>query len=288
MLNINVIKSRLTSLESANKPNRSDKIWKPAPGRSYVRIVPYAHNLENPFIELKFHFQMNGKTYLSPDSFNRPDPIVEFSNKMKKSGDKEEWKLGKKLEPKLRTYVPILIRGREEEGVKFWGFGKQVYQQLLSIIADPDYGDITELANGRDVVIEFKAAESGGNSFPETTIRMRPSTSPAVEPSRKDLLEKIKNQTNILDLFPELSYEDLKGVMEAWLHPEDGDEPITTHTEGPDGDSDPPTVKKLSALDDKSETPTIPAKNPRSPTAIAAKVEKEVGDEAFDKLFNTK
>ena len=42
--------------------------------------------------------------------------------------------------------------------MKFWGFGKTLYQELLSIIADPDY-DITDPVNGRDVVVEFISAE---------------------------------------------------------------------------------------------------------------------------------
>jgi hypothetical protein len=53
--------------------------------------------------------------------------------------------MGRKIEPKMRTYVPVIIRGKEAEGVKFWGFGKTIYAELLSIISDPDYGDITDL-----------------------------------------------------------------------------------------------------------------------------------------------
>jgi hypothetical protein len=59
------------------------------------------------------------------------------------------------MEPKLRTFAPIVVRGQENEGVKFWGFGKTVYQEILAIVADPDYGDITDETNGRDIVIEI-------------------------------------------------------------------------------------------------------------------------------------
>ena len=82
---------------------------------------------------------------VSPMSFGRPDPIVEFAEKLKKSGDKDDWKLGKKIEPKFRVYAPVIVRGQEHEGVKFWSFGKQIFTELLSVIADPDYGDITDL-----------------------------------------------------------------------------------------------------------------------------------------------
>ncbi|MEI6423738.1 MAG: hypothetical protein WCP55_16090, partial [Lentisphaerota bacterium] len=100
-LDLSKVKSRLEALKSTS--SKSTSLWKPSPGKNLVRIVPYSHNPENPFIELLFHYNMNNKTYLSPSSFGRPDPIVEFANKLKKSGDKEQWKQGRSLEPKLRT-----------------------------------------------------------------------------------------------------------------------------------------------------------------------------------------
>ncbi len=83
-LDISKLKSRLSSL--TNQGNKTNLIWKPKPGKQVVRIVPYKYQPDNPFIELKFHYNINNKTYLSPDSFNRPDPIVEWSNRMKKTG----------------------------------------------------------------------------------------------------------------------------------------------------------------------------------------------------------
>ena len=59
----------------------------------------------------------------------------------------------------MRTFIPVVVRVRERHGVRFWGFGKTVYQELLSIIFDPDYGDITDPVNGRDVVVEFITAK---------------------------------------------------------------------------------------------------------------------------------
>ena len=184
-LDISKLKSRLSSL--TNQGNKTNLIWKPKPGKQVVRIVPYKYQNDNPFIELKFHYNINNKTYLSPDSFNRPDPIVEWSNRMKKTGNKEDWLLGRKFEPKMRTYAPILVRGEENEGVRFWGFGKNVYQEILSIISDVDYGDITDLVNGRDIVVEFRTAEDSGKSFPETTIRVKPNASVAIDVAQKEI-----------------------------------------------------------------------------------------------------
>jgi len=272
-LDISKIKSRLNSLSNTNQ--KSNLLWKPNPGKQEVRIVPYKFQPDNPFIELKFHYNLNGKTYLSPDSFGRPDPIVEFAARLKRSGDKEEWKLARKLEPKMRTFAPIVVRGEEHEGVKFWGFGKQVYQELLSIMSDPDYGDITDLANGRDIVVEFKTAEETGKQFPETSIRVKPNTKPAVDPTNKELLEKIASQTKILDLFPELSYDELKDVMNNWLHPENGD-----------SQSDPDVAAATAALN-ASPTTTAASTPVVSPTSgvVTPTVKTDDVAAAFDHLF---
>lgn len=265
----------------SNQGNKTNLIWKPKPGKQVVRIVPYKYTPDNPFIELKFHYNLNGKTYLSPDSFGRPDPIVEFSNRLKKTGDKEDWKNGRKLEPKMRTFAPIFVRGEEHEGIKFWGFGKQVYQEILSIISDPDYGDITDLTNGRDIVVEFRTAEESGKSFPETTIRVKPNATTAVDPKNSELVDAIKSQTNILDLFPELSYEELKDVMDKWLNPESG-EPSET-VEGAVGTVDEEATEAVATSAVKS-APSAPV----SPTAAKAKAgASDDVTKAFDDLFNS-
>ena len=93
---------------------------------------------------------MNNKSYLSPISFGRPDPIEEFAQKLKQSGNREEYQMARKLEAKMRTFAPVIVRGEETQGVRFWGFGKTVYQELLSVIADPDYGDINLKENNQD------------------------------------------------------------------------------------------------------------------------------------------
>ena len=153
---------------------------------------------------------------MSPASFGRPDPILEFAEKLKKLGDTENWKAGKKMEPKLRTFAPVIVRGQEAEGVKFWGFGKTVYQEILAIVADPDYGDITDENTGRDIVIEI--VEEAGKTYPETRIRVKPNVSPLHE-NAATTAKLLDEQTNITDIYSELSYPELKTVLENWLNP---------------------------------------------------------------------
>jgi len=224
-MDLNAIRKRLGQLQTTN--NRTSSLWKPQPGKTQIRIVPYEFNKDNPFIELFFHYNLNNRSYLSPISFGRPDPIEEFAQKLKGSGNKEDYQLSKKLEAKMRTFAPVIVRGEESQGVKFWGFGKTVYQELLSIIADPDYGDITDPVNGRDVVVEFISAEESGASFPKTNIRVKPNQTPiSDEPS---VLEKVKtSQKDITEIYQEQSYEDLTNVLNEWLNPSEDSTEETT------------------------------------------------------------
>jgi hypothetical protein len=229
-MDLNAIKSRLNQLQTTN--TRTSNLWKPQPGQQLVRIVPYKFNADNPFIELYFHYDLGGKNYLSPISFGRPDPIEEFAQKLKSTGSKEDYRLGRKIEAKMRTFAPVVVRGEEKEGVRFWGFGKTVYQELLSIIADPDYGDITDTTNGRDVAVEFKTAEETGKSFPATSIRVKPNQTPITEDA--SMLESItESQKNITDIYQESTYDDLTQALNDYLSGNSDGESGNTKKEEP-------------------------------------------------------
>jgi hypothetical protein len=270
-LDINAIRGRLNKLQNTQK--KSDVSWKPTPGKSQVRIVPYKFNKDNPFIELYFHYNVNNKTYLSPISFGRPDPIVEFADKLKRMGDKEDWKAAKAMEPKLRTFVPVLVRGQENEGVKFWGFGKTVYQEILGYIADPDYGDITDPTAGRDLTVEYVSAEDAGTSYPTTTLRVKPNQTPLAEGA--DLQKFLDTQTEITELYSELSYAELKNVLEGWLNPTaTSDDGGSSETEQPQSSKSVTPPAGNDALD--SYEPQTPASSKKTDDVAAA----------FDDLFN--
>jgi hypothetical protein len=241
-INLDAIKAKLNKLQT--QTTRQNNLWKPEPGKQQIRIVPYQYNKDNPFQELYFHYDLGKKNFLSPITHGNPDPVVEFAEKLKSSGNSDEWKLGKKLEPKMRCYVPIVVRGNESEGVKFWGFGKTVYTELLGFIADPDYGDLTDPMNGRDIVIEFTPAENG--AFPKTVLRIKPNTTPLT--ADRNIAEKIaQQQPNLSEIFKEPTYDELKEALEQWLNPSEDDANTSVSTSSHDEDVAPfsPNVSKV-------------------------------------------
>jgi len=282
-MDISLALKRFSSLQ--NNTKKSDSIFKPANGKSQVRIVPYKFNKDIPFIELYFHYNINNKTYLSPMSFGRPDPIVEFAEKLKRTGDTDDWKAGKKMEPKLRTFVPVIVRGKESEGVKFWGFGKTVYQDILGYIADPDYGDITDPNTGRDIVLEVMSAEESNASYPTTTIRVKPAVSKLAD-SPETIQQLLDGQKEITELYQELSYAELKSVLENWLNPSAAvNDEIVEELEAPKPKAQPAKVEEVKEIPGVG-IGSLPNDLPwEDETPKAPKAKDDVAS-AFDDLFN--
>lgn len=214
------LKARLAALKSST--NTSSNLWKPKPGKKYkIRIVPYKFDRENPFRELYFHYGIGKRSYLSPVTFGKPDPILEFAEKLRLTGDKEDFDIAKKLQPKMRTFVPIIVRGEEDQGVKFWGFGKLVYQRLITLCTDEDLGgDLSDPFKGNDLIVEYIDPKVSGKSFATTEIEVVKNSSPLT--TDKDQLKHfIESQKDIFEVYKEVSYADLKVVLEKHINGED-------------------------------------------------------------------
>ncbi len=250
-LDFDALRKKLDELQGQNR--RSNALWKPPAGKSVIRIIPWKERLENPFIELLFHY-IGNRTQLSPLTFGRNDPIAEFADKLRASGDRDEWQFAKQFTPKLRTFAPVIVRGEEEQGVRFWGFGKTVYEELLGVIDDPEWGDITDPQDGRDIGIEHIPQKDSDTAFAKTLIRVKPNITPVT--SDASLLESfLEEQPDIYKVFTEPTYEELEQFLERFLGK--GDSSVTTEEKSP-------------SMDDDISTPT-------------ANVENE-----FEKLFDEK
>ncbi|HOT88485.1 MAG TPA: hypothetical protein PLC59_00285 [Bacteroidales bacterium] len=280
-VNIAKLAARLKQFEEGSKASEYAKLlWKPKEGKQNIRIVPYKFNPENPFIELRFYFKLGGNNYLAPCTFGKPDPILETIDALRASGSNEEKAIATKLAPVTRTYAPIIVRGEEELGVRYWGFGVQVYRQLLKLMTNAKYGDITSLTDGRDIEVEFrkesKKVSKDGQTFPETNILADPNTSPVVDPKRKDLLEKLKDQTDILKIFPLKSYDELKEIITRWLNPEGVEVESSLRNQEPSANAPATTA----AVSSPSVAPVVPA--PAAPTATPTDVDLA---KEFEKFF---
>ena len=79
-MDLKKVQERLKNLTAGNDLKKS--LFKPIPGKTIVRIVPYHFNEEYPFIELYFHYGIANRTYLSPITWGGVDPINEFADEL--------------------------------------------------------------------------------------------------------------------------------------------------------------------------------------------------------------
>lgn len=197
--------------------------WKPQVGNYTIRIVPSKSNKQNPFKEVYFHYGFAKGPVLALNNFGEADPIMEFAAKLRQSKDRDNWALAKKLDPKMRVFVPVIVRGEEHLGVRLWEFGKEVYKSLLGFAADEDYGDFTDIHDGFDFKIDAVHAEVAGRKVVSCTLRPRPKASPISEDV--DQINKwLEEQPDIMTINRKREYNDIKELLAKWLNPEAEDE----------------------------------------------------------------
>ena len=282
-MDINAIKQRLNSLQSSGqkkeKVDYSKYYWKPKQeGKYQIRIVPSTLNKENPFQEVFVHYGFSKFPIYALTNWGEKDPIVEFAKQLRGTSEKENWQLAKKLDPKMRVFAPVVVRGEEDKGVRLWEFGKEIYMQLLGIAEDEDYGDFTDINDGRDFTVEAVMGDIGGRQGIKCSIRVKPKTSP-LGTDKTQLKSWLTEQPNVLELQKKNTFEDLKSILEKFLNPDAETEeeeevvaPVKTASAAP---------KDLPWEDDEEEE----APAPKAKANYDLKVTKTSKSAKFDALF---
>jgi len=275
-MNIDAIKQRLNALQSNQNTSKKEKIdytkvyWKPKQeGKYQIRIVPSKNDATNPFQEVFVHYGISKFPIYALTNWGEKDPIVEFAAKLRTTNDKENWVLAKKLDPKMRIFAPVIVRGEEEQGVRLWEFGKEIYMQLLGIAEDEDYGDYTDINEGRDFTVDVVKGDVGGRQGLKSSIRIKPKTSP-VSKDAAQIQTFLSEQPSILEIQRKLDYETLKTTLQTWLTPEESEDEVP--------------AEEVEEVVEAEVAPVTPAKNYALKTPIAAKASSKA--EKFDSLFD--
>ena len=277
-MDLSLIKNKLAGLN--NKPGAYEKVdytkifWKPKVGTHLIRVVPSKFDKQNPFKEVFFHYGFTKGPILALTNWGEKDPIVEFAKGLRKSSDKEDWQLAKKLDAKMRIFVPVIVRGEEQMGTRLWEFGKEIYQQLLGIAADEDYGDFTDIQDGRDFTIEGTNDVVAGRSVVKCAVRPKPKQTPITNDAA--LLQKLLDeQPDILSINRRYNFDDLKEILQKFLNPEESNE-IDVITEA---------VPSAGTDDEPSDLPWE-AETPSKPYTLENTTPKATNADKFDSLFN--
>ena len=250
-MDLNKIKSRLDNLNQAAKPKNTEKkdytliYWKPkAEGKYQIRFVPSKLNKDNPFQEIFMHYGVGKFPIVALTNWGEEDPIVDFTKKLRKSSESENWRLAKQLDPKMRVFAPVIVRGEEDKGVRLFEFSKTIYMELLSIADDEDYGDFTDVAEGFDFVVNAsKVQDRPGFAL---SLRPKPKQTP-LSSDASQITTWLENQPILLEERYKYTYDKLKEELQTFIsggEEKEGDI-ISEPASGFEGDLQPKEEKKF-------------------------------------------
>ena len=276
-IDFDAIRKKLGQLSGTS--SRRNSMWRPEEGEEHtVRLLSFPDNDGQPFKERWFYYNIgNNPGLLAPKQFSEPDPIQELINNLRDDASKESYELAKKLYPKMRCYAPVIVRGEEDKGVRLWSFGKTVYQSLLNIMLDEDYGDITDPTDGRDVKVTCN--KPPGRMWATTTVRPRGKAT-VLSSDASQVQEWASAIPSLDELYTCKSYEELEKIVNDWLS---GD------TDDDDAGTSRGITPELNLESKSTTTPTIPTAPTGETVAAAATANTDSSkyrslDEAFADL----
>ncbi len=197
-------------LEEAQRQAASD-FWVPDLGENLIRILP-PRDGKLFYRRFGVHYGLVGSGMeLCPRlCFTKPCPVCETVDALRKVGSSGAMELVRRLAVVERFMMNVIVLSADVKNVRQYLAPKTVRLELLKVILDPDYGDITDLQTGRNVVIE-KVQGSGG--FANYVVRVKPNPV-SVESllGRKFTIEEIPEFEEIL-LGRVRSYEELKYLL---------------------------------------------------------------------------
>ena len=109
------------------------------------------------------------------------------------------------------------------------GYCKTVYEQLLNLVHNPEYGDITDPESGTDLQLNY--GKPAGAAFPQTKLMPSRRTS-AICPdiSEAECAELLESIPDFSTLFERKSSEDVQRMLDEYLADDESAEDMSTET----------------------------------------------------------
>jgi hypothetical protein len=135
-------------------------------GQKRLRILP-TNDGSSPFKEAWFHeIYLDGKTqkFYDPEkNDNERSPLNEVYEDLRSTGKDSDKKLAEQYRTRKFYVVKVIDRDNEQDGPKFWRFkhnykNEGVLDKIIPLFRSK--GDITDVNNGRDIILELATAKS--------------------------------------------------------------------------------------------------------------------------------
>lgn len=225
-----------------------------------LRLLPAPEGDELPWREVQVSFGVgpNQKVLVPRKQYGlEPDPLMERVDFLAKRKDKASQEELKQINPKRRFKMIVLNRDDEEAGPQLMDLNVMVMKDLLKFFADPEFGDLADPAEGRDLKITYIPKEkSATKKFPTWEVVVSPKITPLKPKTMDDDEYEAMLSVNYFDEF-RVGYPNTAEYMQAVLDGED-EEFKGNRASLPNGDPIPRPGEAAAADDEEEEAP--PAK----------------------------
>lgn len=197
------------------KPNIN--FWAPKSGvKSVIRILPHKDYAKNPeavfFKKIRVHWGVGPekRRLICRSTIGERCPVCDFVQSLLNSSRKEDVPLAKELVAQDRYVMNIVDVSEPDKGVQVFECGRGLFNDILQLFLDEEYGDMDSLENGRNIKIE----RTGTTKFDTRYMVM-----PVAERSRVNprVMEKVYDLDAI---YKPMSEEEMIAVLEGNTEPD--------------------------------------------------------------------
>lgn len=212
--------------EQLNKGGGNSSFWSPQAGANLVRILPPKEGSEDFFASGYVHYGV-GPNNRMINCIGEGCPVCAEAEKLKKSKNKEDQKLASDLYRRERHYLNIIDRNSEDKAgePQIYGCGKTVLKQIIDIILDPDWGNITDPETGRDITI----TKTGTGMKTEYSVIGKPKES-KLDKSDDKIAGILDKMTDVTSMFKLMTKDEILAVMEGSEEQTAGNPKVTEAT----------------------------------------------------------
>lgn len=193
-LDLNKLKNKVARLKGEKTSSRQSIFWTPrlpkgdTSAEYQVFLVPWPDLEDYPFKERWFYYSLgnmkdadgrslkdeNGRYIKAPltlKQFGEDDPVENLIRQLWNTEGKEEEEAkqdredAKNLFAAQTAYIPVIVKGEEELGVRIWKFSsKTVYERLIELFMKPKVGVLNDPEN--DIWLSINVVEEPKKKFP--------------------------------------------------------------------------------------------------------------------------
>lgn len=143
-----------------------------------LRILPPFGEKTQFWLEYQKAFRVgpNQKIVVPLAQYGLECPLQKRIDALNHAGDELSKKEAGKMRPKSRAAMIVIDRKNEARGPLVFETNLDVFRDILTIMADPDFGDITRPSEGIDISISY--TKKGKTGFPEYIVQPKRNSTP--------------------------------------------------------------------------------------------------------------